>query len=249
MGALWLLHRRCGDGASHLALWLCAAAGNFSSRLAAIYGADLERGESRGVDLILRCVAVVNGRCQHLYAYDGRLGCAALFSRRTRRDGIRVGQDGKWILTNKNGTFIAGILAIIWSSKRQQYLLLRRAKTKDFEAGIWECVSGRVDQGEGFPEAALREVKEELDITVSLDFLVGTVHFYRGQPVPENELVGVVYHCTYDESEPFSLSIEHDAFKWVTAVEAHQLLPSTHWLLPYLDQAEQLRPKFTAGFT
>lgn len=143
------------------------------------------------------------------------------------------------------GRFIAGISALIWSSKREQYLLLKRSKEKDFGAGNWECVTGRVDQGEGFPEAALREVREELGILVKLDFLIGTVHFYRGEPIDENELLGVVYHCTYDESEPFVMSDEHGAFRWVTAVEAHQFLPTGHWLLPYIDEAERLRPFFT----
>ncbi|MEM7336185.1 MAG: NUDIX domain-containing protein [Chloroflexota bacterium] len=141
------------------------------------------------------------------------------------------------------GKFIAGISALIWSPKRQKYLLLRRAKTKDFGAGGWECVTGRVDQGEGFPEAAVREVKEELCIDVKLDFLIDTVHFYRGEPVPENELLGVVYHCTYDERVPFTMSDEHDAFEWVTAVEAQQKLPAAHWLLPHLQRAEILRHK------
>lgn len=142
------------------------------------------------------------------------------------------------------GKFIAGISALVWSSKRAQYLLLRRAGSKDFGAGGWECVTGRVDQGEGFPEAALREVREEIGVDVTLDFLIDTVHFYRGEPVPENELVGVVYHCTYDEDEPIVISAEHDEMRWVTAVQAHQFLPDTHWLLPYIDAAERLRPLF-----
>ena len=146
------------------------------------------------------------------------------------------------------GKFIAGISAIIWSSKQEKYLLLRRAASKDFGAGGWECVTGRVDQGEGFLEAAVREVWEELGIEVTLDFIVDTVHFYRGDPVPENELLGVVYHCTYDESVSFTMSDEHDTFQWVTAVEAHQFLPETHWLLPHLDQAEQLRGKFSLNY-
>ncbi len=146
------------------------------------------------------------------------------------------------------GRFIAGISAIIWSPKREKYLLLRRSSKKDFGAGGWECVTGRVDQGEGFPEAALREVQEELGVDVTLDFMIDTVHFYRGEPVPENELLGVVYHCTYDESVPFTVSDEHDAFEWVTAVEAAEKLPSDHWLLPHLQQAEQLREKFPPNF-
>ena len=57
------------------------------------------------------------------------------------------------------GHFYAGIAALIWSPETNQYLLLRRSELKDFAPGAWECVTGRVDQGEGFEDALRREGK------------------------------------------------------------------------------------------
>jgi 8-oxo-dGTP pyrophosphatase MutT (NUDIX family) len=94
----------------------------------------------------------------------------------------------------------------------------------------------------------VREVREEIGVDIALDFMIDTVHFYRGEPIPENELVGVVYHCTYDDVQPIITSAEHDEMMWLTAVQAHQQLPTTHWLLPYIDRAELLRDKFPPGY-
>ncbi|NJN55210.1 MAG: hypothetical protein HC804_10900, partial [Anaerolineae bacterium] len=46
------------------------------------------------------------------------------------------------------GRFLGGIAALIWNPTNESYLLLCRADSKDFGAGSWECVTGRVDQGE-----------------------------------------------------------------------------------------------------
>ena len=94
------------------------------------------------------------------------------------------------------GHFYAGIAAVIRSPETRQYLLLRRSEQKDYARGVWECVTGRVDQGEGFEDALRREVREELGVEVQIDYILGTTHFYRGVPIPENELVGVIYLCS-----------------------------------------------------
>ena len=142
------------------------------------------------------------------------------------------------------GRFLAGIGAVIWSPQMGKYLLLKRAATKDFAPGVWECVTGRVDQGEGFEDALHREVREELGITVKVDFILGTTHFHRGAPVPENELLGLVYHCSADDIEAIRTGSEHQAHRWVTFDEALALLgesASESWLGRVLALAEALR--------
>jgi 8-oxo-dGTP diphosphatase len=142
------------------------------------------------------------------------------------------------------GRFCGGIAAVI-SSPEGKYLLLRRSAEKDFAAGAWECVTGRVDQGEGFEDAVRREVREELGVEVRLDFIVGTTHFYRGDPGPENELIGVVYACTLDEPGAIRTSAEHSEARWVTAEQARALLAapdeSTHWMLRVIERVEGVR--------
>jgi 8-oxo-dGTP diphosphatase len=143
------------------------------------------------------------------------------------------------------GRFYGGVGALIRSSSDGKYLLLKRSSEKDFGSGVWECVTGRVDQGEGFEGAVHREVWEELGVKVRVEFIIGTTHFYRGTPVPENELIGIVFGCTLDEPQAISISVEHSEHRWVSVQEAATLLvdtdPSTQWILRVIERAEALR--------
>ena len=143
------------------------------------------------------------------------------------------------------GRFYGGVGALIRSTLDGKYLLLKRSSEKDYASGVWECVTGRVDQGEGFEDAVHREVREELDIKVQIEFILGTTHFYRGDPIPENELIGVVYGCSLNAPQAIKISAEHSDYRWVTAEEAAALLvdadPSTQWITRVIDRAELLR--------
>jgi 8-oxo-dGTP pyrophosphatase MutT (NUDIX family) len=139
------------------------------------------------------------------------------------------------------GRFYAGISALVWCPSTQKYLALRRSAAKDFGGGAWECVTGRVDQGEGFTEAVLREVYEELGARAHIDFIIGTTHLYRGEARPENEMVGVQFCCSIEDPEVIRTSWEHAEHRWVTAEEASALLPEGYWLLKVIQRAEALR--------
>jgi len=144
------------------------------------------------------------------------------------------------------GRFYAGIAAVIRSPETGQYLLLRRSKHKDFGSGVWECVTGRVDQGEGFDDALHREVHEELGVEVQVEHILGTTHFYRGAPNPDNELVGVVYLCTLADPISIHISPEHSEYRWISADQSLTLLsatdPSTQWAQRVIERAEKIRP-------
>jgi 8-oxo-dGTP diphosphatase len=148
------------------------------------------------------------------------------------------------------GRFFAGIAAVIWTPETSQYLFLRRSDQKDYGAGIWECVTGRVDQGEGFEDALHREVREELGVAVQVEYILGTTHFYRGARTPENELVGVVYLCSLDDPGSIAIGAEHSEFRWLTADEAIELLsaadPATNWARRVIEHAETIRPMLPA---
>ena len=139
------------------------------------------------------------------------------------------------------GRFFAGISALVWRPSDGRYLVLRRSEDKDFGSGAWECITGRVDQGEGFEDAVQREVLEELGIQVRMDLILGTMHFYRGEARPENEMVGVQFCCSAEESEALKLSWEHSEYRWVTVAEAEALLPAGHWLRQAIQRAEMIR--------
>jgi 8-oxo-dGTP diphosphatase len=144
------------------------------------------------------------------------------------------------------GRFYAGIAALIFSPGTRRYLLLRRSQQKDYAPGIWECVTGRVDQGEGFGDALHREVREELGVDVQAEYILGTTHFYRGAAAPENELVGVIYLCSLDETASIQISKEHTEYRWLSANEAMDLLSSTdastQWTRRVIERADAIRP-------
>ena len=131
------------------------------------------------------------------------------------------------------GRFLAGVGAVI-QRHDGRFLLLRRSEEKDFAADVWECVTGRLEQGEGFEDALRREVQEETGLSVEIDRILDTTHFYRGEAVPENELVGVLFLCATSNAGALRTSDEHDDHRWVTTSEALDLLvsddPSTMWM-------------------
>jgi len=131
--------------------------------------------------------------------------------------------------------------AQIWCPETCKYLILKRSQEKDVGAGTWECGTGRVDQGEDFSTALRREIREELGVEVRVDFILGTDHFYRGEPIPENEMIGLFYACSLDDPDSIRLSWEHSEARWVTPAEAVEFLPENHWLVQVIQRAEDLR--------
>lgn len=139
-----------------------------------------------------------------------------------------------------SGRFLGGIAAVIWD-RDGRYLLLRRSSRKDYGAGEWECVTGRVDQGESYTQALHREVLEEIGCRVQIEFLIGTTHFYRGEVVPDNELLGVVFGCTLlDDCFPVH-GEEHAEMLWAGIEQIETMLPADHWLLRVIHLSRKMR--------
>ena len=112
----------------------------------------------------------------------------------------------------------------IAAAERLEILLMRRAPGRIF-AGLWQCVTGRLEADEHTPLAALREVAEETgfgadDIEVAYD-LDQTVHFYDEDA---DALVASVLFAVRvrAHAEPV-LSHEHDAARWAEPEEALRL--------------------------
>jgi 8-oxo-dGTP diphosphatase len=143
------------------------------------------------------------------------------------------------------GRFLGGVAALIYDPEAERYLLLKRSPRKDFGPSNWECVTGRLDQGESFEEALYREVQEEVGLEIKPTFIIGTTHFYRGEERPENELVGVVFCCEVGGETAVQLSKEHSEYRWVTLEEAEYLRQSEKraewWLLKVMERADYLR--------
>ena len=158
---------------------------------------------------------------------------------------IRAAQDRgateHWGILMAVGRFLAMVGALVWRQTDGKYLLLQRSATKDFAAGQWECVTGRLEQGESFGQAVRRETFEELSLDVHIECVLGTTHFYRGDALPEHEMVGVHYGCSIPDATGMQLSDEHCAAQWVTAAQAEALFPAGHWLRALIARAEVVR--------
>ena len=145
------------------------------------------------------------------------------------------------------GRFYGGIFALIWSPEKEKYLLLKRSSAKDYASGVWACVTGRVDQGEGYAQALRREVFEELGVSVQFEFMLGTLHFYRGSEAPENELLGVACCCSLAYPERIQISAEHSEYRWVDLKDLASMqqedAPSIQWISGLIQRAEAIRQR------
>jgi 8-oxo-dGTP pyrophosphatase MutT (NUDIX family) len=123
-----------------------------------------------------------------------------------------------------NGRFMFGVGAVIVHEKTGKVLITKRSDDNPFNAEKWEVVYGRVEQGENVEEALYREVKEELgEIELDIKKILRFWHFYRGEKVPANEIMGLTYLCS-TRTENIKLSHEHSAFRWVDLNVAMDLI-------------------------
>jgi 8-oxo-dGTP diphosphatase len=124
------------------------------------------------------------------------------------------------------GRFMVVVAAVLEDVATGHILMLKRSATADFAAGVWEDLSGRMQQGEA-PEAALRrEIREEVGIEdVEVVMPIRVYHFFRGERRPEHEVVGIAYWCRTKQTH-VTLSEEHTAYRWVAPGEAVDLAGS-----------------------
>ena len=126
-------------------------------------------------------------------------------------------------MINQIGRFLVATGAIIENSKTGKILLLKRSEEKDFSAGIWEYITGRLNQFEEPIDGLRREIMEEAGIEVEVIKPISVFHIFRGEETAENELVGIMYWCKTD-SEEIKISDEHSSYKWVEAGEALRII-------------------------
>jgi 8-oxo-dGTP pyrophosphatase MutT (NUDIX family) len=104
-----------------------------------------------------------------------------------------------------------------------EILLLRRAPGRILP-GLWQCVSGRLEDGERVAMGALRELAEETglgaaDVEAFFDLdLVNTFH----EPAYDAIVMSAVFAVRVRPDADVTVSPEHDAWRWVPIDDAHR---------------------------
>jgi 8-oxo-dGTP diphosphatase len=123
------------------------------------------------------------------------------------------------------GLHVVAVAALV--VKDHRILAMRRAPTNLAGPGLWETLSGRIEQGEEPKEAVAREIAEECGLEVELETRPFDAYAStrRGQP-----MIVILYRCRYMAGDVI-ISDEHDEFAFLTADEFAQrstLLPLVH---------------------
>jgi 8-oxo-dGTP diphosphatase len=99
---------------------------------------------------------------------------------------------------------------VLITDKDGKILILKRSTDSKTNPGKWELPGGKVDQGESFDHALIREVYEETKLKISLDHVVGVseqnLHVIRA--------VHIIMSGSITEGN-LKLSHEHEGYAWV----------------------------------
>lgn len=104
----------------------------------------------------------------------------------------------------------AGIIVYYSNQDNKEYLLLH------YPSGHWEFPKGKLEEGETQEQAAIRELKEETGLEVSLkpDFHETITYFFKGfdgQPIAKT----VYFFIGEVMSKQITLSHEHQGYAWL----------------------------------
>ncbi|NOX18489.1 MAG: NUDIX domain-containing protein [Chlorobi bacterium] len=103
-----------------------------------------------------------------------------------------------------------------------KFLLLKRNE-KDSYGGVWQMVTGRIEENEKAFQTALREVKEETGLNpIKLWSAPNVNSFYSAER--DAILFIPVFIAEVDGKASASVSFEHSELKWVTSQEAREML-------------------------
>lgn len=109
--------------------------------------------------------------------------------------------------------YVVAVAAIIVREGR--VLAMRRSAHKDAGAGLWETLSGRVDEGEEPLATVKREILEECALNVQVDPRPLTSYSAQRAGKP---MIVIVYRAEYLSGDVVR-SNEHDDHAWLTPDE------------------------------
>jgi 8-oxo-dGTP pyrophosphatase MutT (NUDIX family) len=106
-----------------------------------------------------------------------------------------------------------------------EILMLRRSPSKIVLPGLWQCVSGSLEDGESIVAGALRELQEEIGFgaaEIEGFFDLDQVNQFHAPSVAAIVTSAIFAVRVRAGAEP-ALSHEHDAMRWVPPAEALEM--------------------------
>ena len=117
-------------------------------------------------------------------------------------------------------------------NKKIKYLLLKRRMDNKVHPGIWQIVTGRIEENEKAFETALRELEEETGLTTKRFFVLPKVtQFYTYKNDSINIIPLFLAEVEYKDAV---ISDEHSESGWF---EINEAIKKIHWV----SQKENLR--------
>jgi 8-oxo-dGTP pyrophosphatase MutT (NUDIX family) len=134
---------------------------------------------------------------------------------------------------------------------RPEILLIRRAAGRIY-AGIWQCVTGRLEGDERVVDGALREVQEETGLAgpdIEAIFETDIINWFHEASV-DAIWCEAVFAARVRRDATIRLSDEHDDLRWVPPVEAKSVvvwpayeraIDQVEWLVDHPAKASHYR--------
>jgi dATP pyrophosphohydrolase len=103
-----------------------------------------------------------------------------------------------------------------------EFLLLKRSEEQIYP-GLWQMVSGKIDENEPAFKTALREIKEETGLIPEKFWVAPNVNSFYS---PERDYISIlpVFAAKVPENTTVSISREHSDYRWAKPEEAKKLL-------------------------
>lgn len=111
---------------------------------------------------------------------------------------------------------ITVVAAIIFNSENK--VLITKRPAGYHLAGLWEFPGGKVEDGESYEEALIREIKEETNLNIS----VGELYWQKSVDYSKKRVHLFFYNCSLNRVDQKVVCHEIDDYRWLEKKDLHK---------------------------